>query len=534
MTVPPAANPATPPGGTNTWAQPEYTDVAEVRGPLLVVRGVRGVGWDEFATIRIDAAAGQGRADSPQPRHGLVLEADGDLAVVQVLEGTSGIDPAATRVAFSGSPLRIPVGTQWLGRVCNGRGEPADGGPPITGDRAVPVAGLPINPAVREPPAEPVITGVSVIDALTTLVRGQKLPVFSVAGLPHLELAAQVAAQASAGGEPFSVIFAAMGLTHADAAMVRAVLEERSAAGELVLLLNLADAPVIERILTPRVALTVAEDLSFRLGRHVLVVMADMTSYCEALREVSAARGEIPARRAYPGYLYSDLASLYERCGRIRGRPGSLTLLPVLTMPAGDITHPVPDLTGYITEGQVVLSPELHARGIYPPVDALASLSRLMRQGAGPGRTRADHLDVAAQALAALASARRVRELAELIGEGALSQSDRRYQELERAFETELVNQGRTENRSLEETLRRAWQVLGVLPRRELSMLSAAALDAYYPDGAGPAAPGPAAGGATPAGRAAPGPAAGGATPAGRAAPGPAAGGTGPAAEAGQ
>jgi len=470
-----------------TWARPEYTDVAEVRGPLLVVRGVRGVGWDEFAAIGLGGAG--------ELRHGLVLEADGDLAVVQVLEGTSGIDPAATRVEFSGSPLRVPVGPDWLGRVCNGRGEPADGGPPITGDLTAPVAGFPINPAARQPPAEPVLTGVSAIDALTTLVRGQKLPVFSVAGLPHLELAAQVAAQASAGGEPFSVIFAAMGLTHADAAGVRAVLEERSAAGELVLLLNLADAPVIERILTPRVALTVAEDLAFRLGRHVLVVMADMTSYCEALREVSAARGEIPARRAYPGYLYSDLASLYERCGRIRERSGSLTLLPVLTMPAGDITHPVPDLTGYITEGQVVLSPELHARGIYPPVDALSSLSRLMRQGAGPGRTRADHLDVAAQTLAALASARRARELAELIGADVLSQSDRRYQELEHAFETGLVNQGQTENRTLNETLRRAWRVLGVLPRRELSMLSAAALDAYYPDGAGSAGPIPPAAG---------------------------------------
>ncbi|HTS96147.1 MAG TPA: V-type ATP synthase subunit B [Streptosporangiaceae bacterium] len=473
-----------------SWAQPEYTDVAEVRGPLVVVRGVRGVGWDEFATIRLEG--GQAREAGPpgQPasaapsRHGLVLEADGDLAVVQVLEGTSGIDPAATRVEFSGSPLRVPVGPDWLGRVCNGRGEPADGGPAIAGDRTAPVAGLPINPVEREPPAEPVLTGVSAIDALTTLVRGQKLPVFSVAGLAHLELAAQVAAQASAGGEPFSVIFAAMGLTHADAAAVRAVLEDRSAAGELVLLLNLADEPVIERILTPRIALTVAEDLAFGLGRHVLVVMADMTSYCEALREVSAARGEIPARRAYPGYLYSDLASLYERCGRIRGRPGSLTLLPVLTMPAGDITHPVPDLTGYITEGQIVLSPDLQARGIYPPMDALASLSRLMRQGAGAGRTRADHLDVAAQTLAALASARRAGELAELIGTSALSQSDRRYQELERAFETTLVNQDRTENRSLEETLRRAWQVLGVLPRRELSMLSAAALDAYYPGAA--------------------------------------------------
>ena len=370
------------------WAQREYTDIAELRGPLLVVRGVGGVGWDEFATIRAGA--------SPL-RHGVVLEADRDLAVVQVLEGTGGMSPADTRVAFSGTPLRIPVGAGWLGRVCNGRGEPMDGGPPITGDVTAAVTGFPMNPVVREPPAEPVLTGVSVIDALTTLVRGQKLPVFSTAGLPHLDLAAQIAAQASAGGEPFCVVFAAMGLTHADAASVRKALEERSAAAELVLLLNLADAPVIERILTPRIALTVAEHLAFTLGRNVLVVMADMTSYCEALREVSAARGEIPARRAYPGYLYSDLASLYERCGRIRGVPGSVTLVPVLTMPGGDITHPVPDLTGYITEGQIVLSADLHARGIYPPVDALSSLSRLMRHGAGPGRTRDDHLDVAAQ-----------------------------------------------------------------------------------------------------------------------------------------
>ncbi|HUY45436.1 MAG TPA: V-type ATP synthase subunit B [Streptosporangiaceae bacterium] len=454
------------------WAQREYTDVAELRGPLLVVRGVAGVGWDEFATIRNRTG---------EPRHGLVLEADRDLAVVQVLEGTQGMTTAATRIAFSGSPLRIPVSADWLGREFNGRGEPMDGGPPVTGEATAPVTGFPMNPVIREPPAEPVLTGISAIDALTTLVRGQKLPVFSVAGLPHLELAAQLAAQASAGGEAFSVVFAAMGLTHADAASVRSVLEERSAAGELVLLLNLADAPVIERILTPRIALTVAEHLAFTLGRHVLVVMADMTSYCEALREVSAARGEIPARRAYPGYLYSDLASLYERCGRIRGVPGSVTVVPVLTMPAADITHPVPDLTGYITEGQIVLSADLHARGIYPPVDALSSLSRLMRHGAGPGRTRADHLDVAAQAIAALAAARRARELAELIGTAALSASDRRYQDFEAAFEARLMNQGRRENRSLAETLSLAWQALAVLPRRELTMLPAGVLDTYYP-----------------------------------------------------
>jgi V/A-type H+-transporting ATPase subunit B len=449
----------------------EYSGAAELRGPLLVVRGVRDVGWDEFAVIASDG-------EGPQ-RHGLVLEVDRDLAVVQVLEGTAGLVPGRTRVAFTGEPLRVPVGLGWLGRVCNGRGEPVDGGPPVHGDRTEPVAGRPLNPVHREPPAEPVLTGVSAIDALTTLVRGQKLPIFSAAGLPHLELAAQVAAQASTGEEPFSVVFAAMGLTHADADTVRGVLEERSAAGELLLLLNTADDPVIERILTPRVALTVAEDVAFRHGRHVLVVLADMTSYAEALREVSAARGEMPGRRAYPGYLYSDLASLYERCGRVRGLPGSVTVLPVLTMPAGDITHPVPDLTGYITEGQVVLAPEVHARGIYPPVDPLSSLSRLMRGGAGPGRTREDHLDVAAQLLSALARARQVRELAEIVGTAALSATDRRYVELADGIERRLLDQRRGEVRSLEDTLSRCWDVLGTLPRRELTMLSDRLVDAY-------------------------------------------------------
>jgi V/A-type H+-transporting ATPase subunit B len=451
--------------------QLEYTDVAELRGPLVVVRGTTGVGWDELAQVRLDSGAG---------RHGLVLEVDRDLAIIQVLEGTDGMDPDRTRVAFAGTPLRIPVGAGWLGRVSNGRGEPVDGGPPVFGVDTAPVNGAPLNPTRREPPAEPVLTGVSVIDALTTLVRGQKLPVFSSAGLPHLELATQIAAQASAAAEPFSVVFAAMGLTHAEAAAVRDTLEERSAAGELALFLNLADDPVIERILTPRLALTVAEHLAFVLGRHVLVVMADMTSYCEALREVSLARGEIPARRAYPGYLYSDLASLYERCGRIRGAAGSVTVLPVLTMPAGDITHPVPDLTGYITEGQIVLSPDAHARGSYPPVDPLSSLSRLMRKGVGPGRTVPEHLDLAAQMLAALARARQARELAELVGAGALSATDRSYLELERAYERALASQRPNEARDLADTLQRAWHVLSVLPRRELTMLSAQALDSHY------------------------------------------------------
>lgn len=449
----------------------EYSTVAEVRGPLLVVRGVSGVGWDEFARIRL----GPGSF-----RHGLVLEVDRDLAVVQVLEGTDGIDPGAVSVAFDGSPLQVPVGTAWLGRVCNGRGEPLDGGPPVLALRHAPVNGYPLNPTWREPPADPVVTGVSAIDGLTTLVRGQKLPVFSIAGLPQLELATQIAAQATAGGDPFCVVFAAMGLTHADADLARDVLEERSAAGELVLLLNTADDPVIERILTPRIALTVAEHLAFEAGRHVLVIAADMTSYCEAVREVSAARGEIPGRHAYPGYLYSDLASLYERCGRVRGRPGSVTVLPLLTMPAGDITHPVPDLTGYITEGQVVLSTEVYARGVYPPVDPLSSLSRLMRRGAGPGRTRADHLDLAAQVLAALARARQVRELAELVGESALSLTDRRYLSFADAFERDFLAQRTDEHRSLDDTLDRAWRALSVLPRRELGMLPSELLDAHH------------------------------------------------------
>ncbi|ARP68628.1 V-type ATP synthase subunit B [Streptomyces pluripotens] len=459
----------------------EYTGVRELHGPLVVVGGVSGVGWDEFATIILD---------SGELRHGLVLEVDRDLAVVQVLEDTAGMDRTSTRVAFSGAPLRVPVGTGWLGRVCNGRGEPTDGGPPVLGGTYAAVGGAPINPLRREPPDEAVLTGVTAVDVLTTVVRGQKLPVFSAAGLPHLDLAVQIAAQATCGEEAFAVVFAGMGLTHADAAFVRSGLAKRSAARELVLLLNTADDPVIERLLTPRLALTVAEHLAFTQGRHVLVVMADMTAYSEALREVSAARGEIPARRAYPGYLYSDLASLYERCGRIRGRPGSVTVLPVLTMPAGDITHPVPDLTGYITEGQIVLSAEVYATGVYPPVDPLASLSRLMRRGTGAGRTRADHPDVAAQLIAALARSRQVRELADLIGRSALSPADLRHLDMEEAFRQRFLAQGRDENRSLEDSLDRAWEVLLTLPRGHLGMLPAELLDAHgVPSRAGPKEP---------------------------------------------
>jgi V/A-type H+-transporting ATPase subunit B len=449
----------------------EYRGALEAEGPLLVVGGVEGVGWDELANVRLA---------SGEVRRALVLEVHRDIAVVQVLQGTSGIDPAAVTVAFEGRPLEIPVGDGWLGRVWNGMGEPLDGGPPMLGTDTRPVAGSPLNPTHREVPRDPVLTGLSVIDGLMTLVRGQKLPVFSSAGLPHLELAAQIAAQAHVGGEPFKVIVVGMGLTHADAAAMRDVLETRSAAGDLALFLDTADDPIVQRVLAPRVALTVAEHLAFDLGHHVLVVMADMTSYCEAVREVSAARGEIPGRRAYPGYLYSDLASLYERCGRIEGRSGSLTQLPVLSMPAGDITHPVPDLTGYITEGQILLSPDVHGRGIYPPVDVLGSLSRLMRKGTGENRTRADHQRIAAQLIAALAKSRQIRDLAELIGTGALSETDRSYLAFADAFNALLVAQQVDESRTLDDTLNRSWRVASVLPERELTMVSAADIAANY------------------------------------------------------
>lgn len=457
----------------STFGRREHTQIRQVRDPLVFVTGVQDVGWDEFADVRLDG---------DPPRHALVLEVDGDLAVLQVLEGTDGIDPARTSVVFTGEPLHVPVGVGWLGRVCNGRGQPVDGGPPVIAAERSAVAGLPLNPLRRQPPADPVLTGVSAIDAFATLVRGQKLPVFSVAGLPHLAIAAQVAAQASAAGEPFCVVFAGMGLTHADAATVRDALEERSAAGELTLLINLADDPVVERLLTPRIGLTVAEHLAFATGRHVLVVMGDMTSYAEALREVSSGRGEIPARRAYPGYLYSDLASLYERCGRVRGLPGSVTVLPFLTMPAGDIAHPVPDLTGYITEGQIVLSADVAAESIYPPVDLLGSLSRLMRTGAGEGRTREDHLDVAAQGLAALARAQQARELADLVGDEALSETDRRYVAFSAALHRDVVDQAPSENRPMRETLDRLWSALATLPTRELSMVSAQQRAAHLPE----------------------------------------------------
>ncbi len=447
-----------------------HSDVVSIEGPLLVVRGVEGAAWDEQVVVELP---------SGELRHGQVLDADRDLAVVELFEGGEGIDPGAVRVRFTGRPIEIPVGEAWLGRAANGRGEVIDGGPPVIAADRRSVAGLPINPARRVPPRDPIITGVSAIDGLTTLVRGQKLPIFSIGGLPHLELAVQIAAQATAPGSSFRVIFAAIGITNADADMVRDVLDERAERKELTLFINLAGDPVVERILVPRLALTVAEHLAFELDHHVLVVMCDMTSYCEAVREAASARGEIPGRRGYPGHLYSDLASVYERCGRLHGRAGSITQVPVLTMPAGDITHPVPDLTGYITEGQLVLSAEMQGSGVYPPFEALSSLSRLMRNGAGTDRTRADHLPVSAQAFAALARAREVRELEEMVGSEALSETDKSYLRFATALEQTFINQRRDERRELDSTLDGIWSALGRLPRRELSMLPAAMIDAH-------------------------------------------------------
>jgi len=452
----------------------DYRSIGAVTGPLLVVRGVSGVGYDEVAEIRLPDGT---------VRHGVVLEVDRDLAVIQIYEGTRGVGLGGTSVRFGGAPFEIPIGDAWLGRVCNGRGEPVDGGPPIVTGASRPVIGPPINPAHRSPPQDAIVTGISGIDGLATLVRGQKLPIFSQGGLPHLELAAQIAVQARTEEASFRIVFCAMGVTHADAEMVEDTLEARSESGELVVFVNTADDPVIERILTPRLALTVAEYLAFDQGHHVLVIMADMTSYAEAVREVAASRGDVPGRRGYPGYLYSDLASLYERSGRIKGRPGSLTLLPVLTMPGGDVTHPVPDLTGYITEGQIVLSPELHGRGIDPAIDALASLSRLMRRGAGPDRTRYDHLEISGQIYAALARARQARDLGELVGADALSATDRRFIQFADAFEERFLSQDPQENRSLEQTLDLAWEVVSILPRRELTMISPETIERHYRGG---------------------------------------------------
>ncbi len=451
--------------------KPEYASISEISGPLIIVEGVEGVGFDEMAEVV---------TPSGEVRRGRVLEVGRGKAIVQVFEGTAGLSVSETRVRFLGEPLKVPVSTEMLGRVMNSLGEPIDGNPaPFTEDMRD-VNGSPLNPTAREYPRDFIQTGISVIDGMCSLVRGQKLPIFSASGLPHNMLAAQIARQAEiAGGEEFYIVFAAMGIKHDEAAFFRRSFEKSGAIKRTAMFINLAEDPTMERIITPRTALTLAEYLAFEQEAHVLVILTDMTSYCEALREVSASLEEVPSRKGYPGYMYSDLASIYERAGRVQGKNGSLTQMPILTMPNDDITHPIPDLTGYITEGQIVLDRNLHNKGIYPPVNVLISLSRLMKDGIGKGKTREDHPDVASQLYAAYAQCNEIRSLASIIGEEALSQRDRAYLRFGDEFEMKFINQGTEENRSIEETLEIAWNLLSTLPEEELTRIHREYLNKY-------------------------------------------------------
>jgi V/A-type H+-transporting ATPase subunit B len=451
----------------------EYRSVTQVAGPLMIVEGVEEVAYGEVVHIRTPGG------DS---RMGQVLESQENLAIIQVFEGTRGLDTDKTRVRFSGDIMRLSVSKELLGRSFDGLGRPIDGGPEIIPEARIPIIGAAINPTARAYPNEFIQTGISTIDGMNTLVRGQKLPIFSGAGLPHNELAAQIARQATVLGskEPFSVIFAAMGITHEEANFFMKSFESSGALERIVSFINLADDPAIERIITPRMALTAAEFLAFNYDTHVLVILTDMTNYCEALREISSAREEVPGRRGYPGYMYTDLATNYERAGRVTGKKGSITQMPILTMPDDDITHPVPDLTGYITEGQFVLSRELHRKGVYPPVDVLPSLSRLMNEGIGDGRTRADHLGVSDQCYSAYAEGRDVRSLVAVVGEEALSERDRLNLKFADTFEERFVAQGADENRTIEQTLDLGWELLSRLPEGELKRIDEKFVKQYY------------------------------------------------------
>jgi len=452
----------------------EYKTVKEVAGPLMVVEGVEGVAFGEVVRIR---------TGSGEERTGQVLESKVGLAVVQVFEGTSGIDTSETTVRFTGDTMKLTVSKDMVGRFFDGLGRPIDDGPEIISDTRLDINGASINPTARAFPDEFIQTGISTIDGMNTLVRGQKLPIFSGAGMPHNELAAQIARQAKvlSSTEPFSVVFAAMGITSEEANFFMRDFERTGAMEQIVAFINLADDPAIERIITPRIALTTAEFLAFQCDMHVLVILTDMTNYCEALREIAAAREEVPGRRGYPGYMYTDLAMSYERAGRIRGRKGSITQMPILSMPDDDITHPIPDLTGYITEGQFVLSRDLHRRGIYPAVDVLPSLSRLMNQGIGEGRTREDHSGVSDQCYAAYAEGRDVRNLVAVVGEEALTERDKKFLAFAESFEKEFVVQGRDENRSIEETLDLGWKLLDILPESELKRIDEEHIKKYHP-----------------------------------------------------
>ncbi len=449
-----------------------------VKGPLLFMEGVPEARFGEV--VRIFSEEGREWV-------GQVLEAGREATVIQVLGDTEGID-AGVIVKFTGETLKLPVAEEMLGRVFSGSGVPIDGGPPVKAEDYRDINGAPINPTMRDYPDEFVETGISAIDGMLSLVRGQKLPIFSESGLPHNQVAAQIARQAVVPGkaERFAIVFAAIGLKHDEVLYFRKQFEEFGALSRSILFLNLANDPVIERIMTPRVALTAAEYLAFDLDMDVLVILTDMTNYCEALRELSAAREEVPSRKGYPGYMYSDLASIYERAGRIKGKAGSITLMPILTMPGGDLTHPIPDLTGYITEGQIFLDYDLFNRGIYPPINVLPSLSRLMKDGVGKGKTREDHMEVSNQLYASYREGTKARELVQIIGEAGLSKRERTYLRFADRFEREFVSQGFRERRPIEETLEIAWDLLAMLPEAELTRISDATIAKYHPKHRGP------------------------------------------------
>lgn len=451
----------------------EYRTIKEVSGPLMLVEGVSGVTFNELGEIELA---------SGERRRCRVLEVNGSNALVQLFESSAGINLSNSKVRFLGHGIELGVSEDMLGRVFDGLGNPKDNLPEILPEKRIDINGVPMNPAARNYPEEFIQTGVSAIDGLNTLVRGQKLPIFSGSGLPHANLAAQIARQAKVLGENenFAVVFAAIGITFEEANFFIEDFKKTGAMERTVLFINLANDPAIERIATPRMALTAAEYLAFDLNMHVLVIMTDITNYADALREVSAARKEVPGRRGYPGYMYTDLASLYERAGRLKGRDGSITLIPILTMPEDDKTHPIPDLTGYITEGQIILSRDLYRKNIMPPIDVLPSLSRLKDKGIGKGKTREDHANTMNQLFAAYARGKEAKELMVILGDAALSDIDKLYAKFADAFESEYVSQGYTKDRSIEETLEIGWKLLSILPRSELKRIKDEYLDLYY------------------------------------------------------
>jgi len=452
-----------------------YATVTQINGPLVFIKGVKDVGYDEL--VEISSARGRSL--------GRVLEVSRDVAVVEVFEGTTGLSLGGTSATFLGRGLEVGVSQEVLGRVFDGIGEPADGKPYPYAREKADINGSPINPTAREYPSEFIETGVSGIDGMDSLVRGQKLPIFSGAGLPHNALAAQITRQAKLlnSSEGFAIVFVAIGITHEEAMYFRKSFEDSGALANVAMVLNLADSPAVERITAPRVGLTMAEYLAFEEQMHVLVIMTDMTNYCNALREISSSRGEIPARKGYPGYMYTDLASIYERAGKIIGRKGSITLLPILTMPNDDISHPIPDLTGYITEGQIVLDRGLYRRGIYPPIDISLSLSRLMKDGVGKGYTREDHMDLSNQLYASYARMKEVRSLETVVGEEGLSEKDRMYLKFGDFFEQRFLKQADDEDRNIEETLSLGWDSLALLPEDELTRVSPDEISKYMKKG---------------------------------------------------